>query len=190
MQLILQTLEEYGPLSDALKDALTNAFVRKEIPKGTCILEEGRVCQHLGIIERGLVRYFGYKEGKDVTFEFACEFDCCIGLMSYVKQEPSFEYIETLEDSVIYFIHRDKLEHLFDEYPRLNFNFRKILELYCVNAEEQAYLLQCHTTKERYLYLLEQWPDLFARVSLGHIASYLGMTQANLSRIRKSIMVQ
>ena len=61
----------------------------------------------------------------------------------------------------------------------------KMAEEYCKILEERSFLLQTHTEKQRYHWLLKNQPEALQRISLGHIASYLGISQETLSRIRK-----
>jgi CRP-like cAMP-binding protein len=76
---------------------------------------------------------------------------------------------------------------LFDVYPQIERLFRKIIEQAYVHAVNRMEAIQFHAAEERYAQLLEDKPDLVKRIPLKHIASYLGITQVSLSRIRAAI---
>jgi CRP/FNR family transcriptional regulator, anaerobic regulatory protein len=105
-------------------------------------------------------------------------------MYSFVSQKPSFENIEILEPSVLYAISYDNLQKMYLEFPEFNLIGRLFTEKYYIELEERVMSLQFLTAKERYEKLLIQQPMLLQRVTLGQIASYLGITQETLSRIR------
>jgi CRP-like cAMP-binding protein len=89
-----------------------------------------------------------------------------------------------LEDSEIIAIDAQKLMNLYDENPQIERLFRKIFEASHVETINRIESLQFHTADERYKELIENHPQVIKRVSLKYIASYLGITQVSLSRIR------
>lgn len=99
--------------------------------------------------------------------------------------KPSFENLQFLEDSEIYAISADDLNDLYRIYPELNLIGRKIAEELCVLLEERSISLHTESAIERYHSLIRQQPNLLNRINLGHIASFLGITQEILSHIRR-----
>lgn len=99
--------------------------------------------------------------------------------------QPSIENIQFLEDTTLYYISSNDLEYFYKSSQEMNTIGRKITEEYCKILEERSFLLQTHSAEQRYLWLLRNQPDALQRISLGHIASYLGITQETLSRIRR-----
>jgi CRP-like cAMP-binding protein len=83
-----------------------------------------------------------------------------------------------------------KLQELYSKYPDFNTIGRRIAEEYCLWLENRIASLQVDSAEERYKKLLNEFPDLLLRVSLGQISSYLGITQETLSRIRKNIITR
>lgn len=77
------------------------------------------------------------------------------------------------------------LDQLYQHYIEFNFIGRKLTEQYYIKNEAQANNLRMLNARQRYDQLLESNPELISRVPLGYIASYLGITQATLSRVRK-----
>ena len=105
-------------------------------------------------------------------------------MYAFIAQKPGYEGIELLESCVLYSISYAQLQTLYRKYPALNLAGRLLTERYYLELEERTRSLQFQTATERYALLLAQQPGLLQRASLGHIASYLGISQETLSRIR------
>ena len=131
-----------------------------------------------------MARIYYYKDGTDITESFSFENDIIARVESLFTGNPSRKAIQVLEDSEIIAIDAVKLFNLYDNYPGIERLFRKIFEAGHVDTVNRIEGIQFHTAEERYKALLEEAPDLLKRVPLKHIASYLGITQVSLSRIR------
>ena len=108
-------------------------------------------------------------------------------MKSYVENAKGYEDIELLEESVLYELNIQNLHHLFEQDIHFANWGRKLIEKELIKTEEKLISQQFLTAKERYIELLKNRPDLMQRVQLGYIASYLGITQVSLSRIRADI---
>jgi CRP-like cAMP-binding protein len=111
--------------------------------------------------------------------------DIVISVFSFFTQSPSLENIELLEDTVLYSISYQSLQQLYQQFPQFNLHGRIITEQYYMLSEQRNFALKKQSAKQRYDLLLKQYPQILQKASLGHIASYLGITQETLSRIRK-----
>ena len=103
---------------------------------------------------------------------------------SFFQQNPSLYYLETLEDSVLYSITKNEMDILFAKYHKMEQLGRLDSIEMLTKVTNKLNAIQFQTAKQRYEYMLEEFPDISHRVPLGYIASYLGMTQETLSRIR------
>ena len=103
---------------------------------------------------------------------------------SFFQQTPSLYYLEVLEDSILYSISKKEIDKLFDKYPKMEKLGRLVSTEMLTRVVNKLNAIQFQTARERYDYMLAEFPDIAYQVSLGHIASYLGMTQETLSRIR------
>src|SRR5690606_39838973 len=115
-------------------------------------------------------------EFRRVLFRFS--------ILPLYSQQPSIENIQFLEDSIIYSISTENLNEIYKLHPAFNLIGRKIAEQLCEVLEERIISFHTKNAEERYKALVAKHPDLLQRVNLGHIASYLGITQETLSRIR------
>lgn len=174
------------PLSDEIKTAIIANSEVIEVDKKTKLLSVGERSNTIYFIVKGAARiYYLNKNGNETNTWFLFENELLISVYSFYTGNPSFEYIETLEDCKLIAVKRDKLDELYLKFMEFNFSGRKLTEFYHMRNELQGNELRMLDAKERYNNLLARSPQLFQRVSLGHIASYLGITQETLSRIRK-----
>jgi len=93
--------------------------------------------------------------------------------------------LQFLEDSESYVLSAEDLQDLYSRYPELNQIGRLIAEEMCIILEERINSLHTESAIERYQSLVKKQPNLLNRITLGHIASYLGITAETLSRIRR-----
>ncbi len=187
MKNIIDRLNQHFEISAEVQKKLTEFIVQINPKKGTLLLQGGEICQHIYFFEKGFARGFFYKNGKEITSWFALENDVATSLYSFETQTPNFENIEILEDSTLYAISHKNLQYLYHRYAEFNLLGRRLVEKYYIELMERTLSFQFQTARERYLQLLTNRPQILQRASLGHIASYLGISQETLSRIRTKI---
>ena len=112
------------------------------------------------------------------------EGDLCTVFYSFLLEKPCYEYGELVEDSVLVVLSHHDVERLCSQHLEIANFERKITEQYLIQEHERAISLQFQSVQERYEHLMQSRPDVFLRFSLGSIASYLGMSQETLSRLR------
>ncbi|PWJ43211.1 Crp/Fnr family transcriptional regulator [Sediminitomix flava] len=177
-------LNRYG-LSTANFDFLNSLMTEYTKRKGELLIRKEEVHHSVYFIKKGAVRsYYINEDGKDITHWFGFEGDIVASLGNFIGGKPSLENVELIEDTVLLKIDQSKLLELYS--TNLEFaNFgRRLAENALLEMEEQILLSQVLDAKTRYLSLIDKFPQILQRVKLGHIASYLGITQVTLSRIR------
>ncbi|MCD8539333.1 MAG: Crp/Fnr family transcriptional regulator [Leadbetterella sp.] len=182
-----QILDNIYPLPETSKQTLKKYIIEVTFPKGHILLRADRVEKSIYFIKRGIVRAYASTGGNEITFWFGKEGDTAISLKSYVADQKGYEDMELLEDSQLYELKTQYLQKLFEEDIHIANWGRKYVELELVKTEERLISRQFRTATERYIQLIKDHRDLIQRVQLGHIASYLGITQVSLSRIRAEI---
>ena len=185
MQNLLQEISQRCFLSPELRHRLLSDFEEVKFEKGGKILTQSSKANYLYFVEKGVLHNYYYHEGKQISSWFYAENDFITSWHSFYGQKPSFEEIECLEDCVLYRISYKKYQSLIADFPAFG-NFARLL------AEEMLTFLDefskgwsFQTAKEKYELLLAYFPNIELRVKLGHIASFLGISQETLSRIRK-----
>ncbi|SIR40658.1 Crp/Fnr family transcriptional regulator [Pontibacter lucknowensis] len=187
MQTIGQAIRQLYPISDRSFEQLTSLMQRQELPKGHILFREGQVSHKVFFIERGIARAFCYRNDQEVTFWFGVESDLVFSYYSYVANKPGYETVELLENSVVQAMDLAQLQELYLTNIELANWGRKLAEYELIKTEERFMVFQFQSATERYKALLQQNPALIQRVPLNQIASYLGVTQVTLSRIRAEV---
>ena len=174
-------------LPKASKKLLKEHLEEVQFSKGTLLLQQHRIEKHIYFIKKGMVRAYAPTPDQEVTFWFGAEGATAVSMKSYVSNEPSYENIELLEDCSFYKINADVLQKLYQTDIEIANWGRKFAENELIKSEKRLISLQFKSAKERYLELITHHPGLLQRVALRHLASYLGITQVSLSRIRADI---
>jgi CRP-like cAMP-binding protein len=184
MHNLIETFRNVGDLSQENEIALLSAVQRTECKSKTTLHELGKICNKIYFVEKGIARTFYYKDGKDITYWIALENDFVGAMSSYFMREPSNKMVETIEDCVLWEFEYQKLESLFATNQELG-KVGRLFANYGMSLMEKRFdNLHFNSAKERYDILVKQQPEILQRISLGMIASYLGVTQETLSRIR------
>lgn len=176
----------YCTLSPVGIQALASILVPIKVQKGELIFPEGQVCNAMYYVDRGMVRQFYYKNGKDVTEHFSYEGRIVFCIESFLKQEPSRLFVETLENSLLYAIPYEDLHVMMTHNAEIQKLYQKILEHALISSQEHADSQRFENAAERYERLLTNKPEIILRAPMLHIASFLQMTPETLSRVRSA----
>ena len=181
----IKDITNITPLEEEVIDSL---FEREEFLKGQFLLREGNVARHIFFIEKGLVRVFRHsEEGKEVTAFFCPENTFVTAFDSFYTQRTTNYNLVLLEDSVIYSFTAQELEEMI---TKSNAMAKLLYHTTYDLARKMSMLLasvKFRTAEERYKLLLHDFPNVFQRAPLIHIASFLGITPETLSRMRAQI---
>lgn len=162
------------------------AFRKKELEKKTFLLREGEPSNHMRFIEKGCLRSFYLdEEGKEHIQQFGIEDWWINDLYAYLTQTPARQYIQALEHSIIWQVHRDRLEELFARIPAMERFYRLKMQKAYVASQERNMKALYQTAEERYFQFREHYRSIEQRVPQYMIASFLGITPEHLSTIRK-----
>lgn len=183
---LLYFLKNWSGISEEEELIILSAFETVSIKKKKDLLEEGTICKYLYFITKGCLRSF-YVDSKGVEhiYQIRMENGWISDLESFFTQAPAKYTIEALEDSEMLRISFDRMEKLYEEVPKLERYFRILFQKAYINTLKRLNASMWDTALERYNEMLKEQPDMFQRVPLVYIASYLGITPESLSRIRK-----
>lgn len=187
---MLQQFRHKFQLADDKWNDYTNCFHRFEVPAKTTLLNEGDVSQKMFLIEKGCIRVWFNNKGKDITSQFFFENEAIGSIESFRKNIPSPTNIETIEPSILWWIHKKDLDRIIEEIkeiPDLRDMFiDKIFER-TFDYMKYFFSMIKDTPQERYLSLLKERPEIVKRVPQHYIASYLGISTVHLSRIKSKL---
>lgn len=184
MESLLKYIAQGAFLTPELRKAILNNFEIIHCRKGEIVLEEGSRAHYLYFIEKGILHNYYYHDGKQVSSWFYSEEQFITSWHSFYTQKSSFETIECLEDSVLYRISYENYQKLIVDYPAFG-NFARLLsEKILALLDEFFKSWSFLTARQKYELLQAHFPQIELRVKLGLIASFLGISQETLSRIR------
>ncbi|MGO4293185.1 Crp/Fnr family transcriptional regulator [Chitinophaga sp. RAB17] len=184
--ILVQFIQQVLPMAPVKVEQIAEKFNPMEIERNEYILKAGKVCNAYYFIEKGIMRSYTYNlEGDEATTAFYSENSFASDLLSFFNRTPSKEYIQTIVDCETWYITYDDMQEIFHALPEFReFGRLKLVNSYSILKERMLSMLQ-ETAEQRYIRLINSSPEIFQSVPLKYIASYLGITDTSLSRIRK-----
>lgn len=184
-----KTIESYFPISESSWKLIENIAEFQSLKKGEILLENGEIAKNQHFIAKGVLRAFiTDKHGNFYNKNLFMENYFAGSKVSLMLQSPSNFTIEALEDSIIINLNYKKYITLVNENDDLkNFYIAHLEKNWIIDKEQREVALVMQNATERYINLLEKHPTIADRVPLLHIASHLGITPTQLSRIRKNL---
>ena len=179
---------KYSTMTYDELDVLESLLVPIKYGKGEKILQEGEVCRNISYIEKGLVRQFYFKNGKEVTEHLGVDHSIFMCIESLFKEEPTRLQVEALEPTLVYALPKAKLEAAAMRNVNIQMLYRKILEESLIQSQIHADLVRFESAPNRYKRLCDLSPQVVLRAPLTYIANYLQMTPETLSRIRSGVL--
>ncbi len=181
---LLKYFKELYHINDELEQFFDSIIEIKEYAKGDVIFEPDTYLRYIYFIESGFTRIYYYKNKREITHYFFGPNTFGTGIESVFYKKPSLFGFQALAPSKVCLIPFAAIEELSNTDITVNKIIQKVLLDSLINFSNRFYKTQFETAHERYNALIEENPELFQNASLGHIASYLGISQQTLSVIR------
>lgn len=181
---IQEILDRIHEIPDSSREKMIGVITEVEYPKGYLLLKADKVERNIYFVKEGIVRAYINASDDEITFWFGQKGDTVVSMQSYVENREGYENIELLEDSILYKLNVTALNSLFAKDIHIANWGRKFAEQELLKTERRLIARQFSTATERYGELIRNNPELLQRIQLSYIASYLGITQVSLSRIR------
>ena len=184
MKEIIDLLETVHPIPDALKILLYETAVRREVPRKTRLLSPGQTCNHLYYIQQGLLACFDQDKDNSYCAWLMSEKDIATSVNSFNCEVPSTEWIETVEDSVLWTISKQQLEELSHRFLEFRIIRQHLTDKYHIQGRT------CESQRKRppdhfYDYLAGEYPEITRRVPNHILASFMGVVESTLYKIKK-----
>lgn len=180
---------KYSTMTHEELDVLESLLVPIKYGKGEKILQEGEICRNISYLERGLIRQFYFKNGKEVTEHLGVDHSIFMCIESLFKEEPTRLQVEALEPTLVYALPKARLEAAAMRNVNIQMLYRKILEESLIQSQIHADLVRFESAPNRYKRLCDLNPQVVLRAPLTYIANYLQMTPETLSRIRSGVLI-
>ena len=190
LEYLKKILNGIGDLSDDDISMSLPFWNKKIIKKNDYFNQQNIVCKDLGIIVKGIFRIYYYDDesGEEKNIFFFSEDQFVVSFRSFVFQHPCRYFIEALEDSEIIYISYEKLQNLYESHKNWERFGRMLAEHFFNNSQVRTEVLLFLSHEERYLNLIAEHPNILQRINAYHIASFLGIKNQSLSRIRKRLL--
>ncbi len=186
---LIRFVQSVLPMSAGKAEQIAEKFKAGEIVRNGYLLKKGAVCNESHFIEEGIMRSYTYDlEGNDTTTAFYSKDMFASDLLSFFKKTPSKEYIQALTDCETWYITYEDMQVNFHTIPEFReFGRLNIINHYNILKQRMLSMLQ-ETAEQRYADLINSSPEVIQNVPLKYVASYLGITDTSLSRLRKEFL--
>jgi CRP-like cAMP-binding protein len=152
--------------------------------KGQLIIDARSVGNKSYYIQEGLTRTYFLKDGKEVIEYFSSKDEWANSPRSWRNGKPDIYYVDAIEDTTALCIHVDDMIFLFDNFPELDRYGRLSMATLLDHLIERIASFRFTTAKDKYVHFKQTYPAIHHRIPLGMVASYLGISQETLSRVR------
>lgn len=180
-----EIIQSHVELSDESYNLLINIATAREVGKNQLLFHPHKPTSKILFLKKGLLRGYKIIDGKEHTHHFYFANWFATDFNSFLTEEPSKIYIETIEDAVYLEFQKNDLLNLYRKSHQLESLGRIIAEKAYLATVEKLASMQLHNLVEKYQLLMEATPDLIQRVPQKYIASYLGVSEQSLSRIKR-----
>ncbi len=174
--------------SDESYDLLMSIATEKEVRKNQILFHTGKPISKILFLKKGLLRGYKLIDGKDYTHHFYVADWFATDFHSFLTEQPSQIYIQALEDTVYLEFRKKDLLNLYHISHELEALGRVMAEKAYLATAEKLANMQLHNLTEKYELLMKTSPELIQSVPQKYIASYLGVSEQSLSRIKRQVL--
>ena len=185
---LIKYINQFVRLSEGEIEALTNILVLRNLKKKEHFIKTNEICNKALFFNEGYFRFYHTDfRGNEITSDFYFAPSFITSYTSFITEKPSFVNVQAMDDMDILEFKKSDLYKLYSQHPKIERLGRLIAESVAINSEKHLFLLINQPAEIRYKNLLEKNTEYVQTIPLQYIASYLGITQETLSRMRKSI---
>jgi CRP-like cAMP-binding protein len=188
--MIKKYLRSFKLFTEEQIDEFVRCTVSRQLNKNECFSREGVTCNEVAFIKSGIFRsYYISNEGEEITYCFRFPDDLLTAYSSFITGNPSVETLQAISSAELLVIKKYDIKQLVDQDHNWTVFSKIMAEQQYLELEQRVFQLQKNSATERYTQLLKNHPEYVQQLPLHYLASYLGITQRHLSRIRKEISI-
>ncbi|CAL2090449.1 Cyclic nucleotide-binding domain-containing protein [Tenacibaculum sp. 190524A05c] len=188
MKELFTYINNISPISEDTFQELVQLFKPIQLKKNEFFVKDGEYAQHIGFLKKGIVRaFFLNQEGKEYTKQFFMDSSIIGAYTSLLTKKPNKIAQQALTDCEILIANFNEIEQRYSKFHDLERLGRKIAEYYFLEKEQKELEMALLDADKRYLILREKFPTIETIIPQYHIASYLGISPTQLSRIRRKL---
>lgn len=186
---MIQKLKYYLRINTSINELqleqIYKCFKYKKVKRNTLLLSEGEICKELYFVNTGCMRtYYLTQQGKEKTRYIAFDDSIITSISSFISQQPSFEFVDALEDLELHSISYKDFYQLVNDIPEWEGFYTKFLEMAYICQNKKMETLVTLSAKQRYDKILDEKPIYIRRLSNKILASYLDIREETLSRLK------
>lgn len=182
---LFKHIEQKVQLTPTEKEQIASFFRFKKLRKRQFLLQEEEVCKDFTFISQGLLKSYSLDEkGNENINLFGWEGWWIADFQSFLFQTPATLAIEAIEDCELLLLSRVNYDQMLDEVPVMERYFRLVYEKSLATKDQRLVYAQTYSAEEKYLHLMETYPELVKRIPQSLLASFLGLTPETFSRIK------
>lgn len=181
-------LRTFNILTDSEIEAVLSVAKQKTVSKSEYLISAGEVSQKVAFVKSGIFRtFYRSNTGEEMTYCITFPNNLTTAYSSYISGQKTRENIQAITPAEVLLLPKNELEKL----AKTSYNWLSVLktiaEQQYIELEKRLFQFQEEKAKQRYLDLLQNQPEYVQHIPLQYLASYLGITQRHLSRLRKEI---
>lgn len=184
MDNLLKAISQYVAPTDILKNELQQRLKPMSFKKREVLLNAESTCVYSYFIKKGILRLYYSKDGKEVTEFFCSEGEWMNSPKSFMGQIKDIYKIDAVEETEVLALHVMDLIYLFENCPEMEKYARLDMGSTFIHLMDRLATIRFATAREKYEHFLTSYPDIHHRIPLGMVASYVGVAQETLSRLR------
>lgn len=181
---VLNHFSQYIKLSEPLQKELLDRLSFQTFRKGELLHDADKICTRSYFILKGLTRTYYLKDGTEISEYFSSENEWVNSPKSFIQRVKDIYSIDCLEKTETFCLKVDDLGYLFDNFPEMERYARLSMGSVFGHLMERINSQRFTTAKKKYEHFLAVYKGIYHRIPLGMTASYLGITQSTLSRLR------
>lgn len=188
-QILFQTIYQHPLFTPSDMDEIVSLHKKTHPLKNDFLLKEGKTADAYYLVENGLVRFYVHDfNGNEITTQFICENEIANEVSSLFQRVPSVQNIQAVTDAVVWKIDFNDFQHLYHTLESVREWGREWMSAQLFQSQQRSIEMITQSASSRYLHLMEHRPQIIQQAPLKQIASYLGIADTSLSRIRKELV--
>ena len=186
--MIKEYLQSFGILNNDEIEKFEQNLITQKILKNSYLIKEGEICNEVAFILNGIFRsYYTTEKGDEITYCLTFPQNFITAYSSFITRNGSKENIQAITNAEILIINKQYIQNLESNNSNWTKFLKVIAEQQYINLENRIFEFQKNNALERYNNLINHHPEYVQNIPLQHLASFLGITQRHLSRIRREI---
>jgi CRP-like cAMP-binding protein len=186
--MITNYLKSFNILTDNEIENLTNLSTRRDLSKMDYFILEGETCKEVAFILSGTFRSFYISDkGEEITYCITFPNNLMTAYSSFITGQNTNENIQAITSAELLIIPKNEIDNLVLKNPNWVKFLKVVAEQQYIELENRIFQLQKNTALQRYMDLIKNQPEYIQKIPLQYLASYLGITQRHLTRIRREI---